>query len=378
LKGDAVDPAYPARDDIEDLFENAPCGYISADKDGRILRVNRTLADWLGVSPEALVRKRFSDLLTIGGKIYYETHFAPLLRMQGSFDEVALDLLCADGAKRPVLVNAIERRDDAGNPLFVRIAVTTAVERRRYEQNLREARGAAEAIARDEKIAGDFREQFIAILGHDLRNPLASLASGIKMLNKEPLTQRGRTVLELMDGSVIRASTLVNNIMDFARAKLGGGIHVIPDADTDIAPVISQVVAEMRSIAGDRLIEADVEISGPVQADHGRLGQLISNLLSNALTYGSPDKRVRLSAFTHGGMFELSVANEGDPIPQDRISSLFDPFVRGADKPDQQGLGLGLHIAREIAKSHGGDISVASDTTETRFTFRMPCTQVFP
>lgn len=373
-----MDPANPARDDIEDLFENAPCGYISADKDGRILRVNRTLADWLGVSPEALVRKRFSDLLTIGGKIYYETHFAPLLRMQGSFDEVALDLLCADGAKRPVLVNAIERRDDAGNPLFVRIAVTTAVERRRYEQNLREARGAAEAIARDEKIAGDFREQFIAILGHDLRNPLASLASGIKMLNKEPLTQRGRTVLELMDGSVIRASTLVNNIMDFARAKLGGGIHAIPDADTDIAPVISQVVAEMRSIAGDRLIEADVEISGPVQADHGRLGQLISNLLSNALTYGSQDKRVRLAAFTHGGMFELSVANEGDPIPQDRISSLFDPFVRGADKPDQQGLGLGLHIAREIAKSHGGDISVASDTTETRFTFRMPCTQVFP
>lgn len=362
-------------DDLEDLFENAPCGYISADKDGRILRANKTLADWIGTVPSALKGKRLSDLLTMGGKIFYETHFAPLLRMQGSFTEVALDLACAGGDKLPVLINAAERRDADGNPLFVRITISNAVERRRYEQNLRTARAAAEADAREEKAASDFREQFIAVLGHDLRNPLASLTSGLRFLEKEPISPRGRKVLGLMDGSISRASALINNVMDFAKARLGDGIGIVPDKDTDISPVLHQVVAEMRSIAGPRVIEALIEIDAPVEADRGRLGQLVSNLLGNALTHGAADRPVRLGAFTRDGIFELSVVNGGDPIPAEIMSRLFEPFVRGPGRSSQSGLGLGLHIALEIARSHGGELTAASDAVETRFTLRMPCRQ---
>lgn len=363
----------PAADDLEDLFENAPCGYVSADKDGRISRANATLAHWLGTDASRLVGRRFSDLLTFGGKLYYETHFAPLLRMQGTFNEVALDLVCEGGRKLPVLVNAVERRDDAGSPLFVRITIFNATERRRYERALVEAKAAAEQAMHAEHAAAELREQFIAVLGHDLRNPLASIAGGIRLIGKEPVSDRGRKVLDLMEGSIVRASTLINNVMDFARARLGSGIGIVTDPNTRIAPVIEQVVGELRSIAGDRMIEAVIDTDLSVEADHGRIGQLVSNLLGNALTHGSAEKPVRLTARTSADMFELSVANGGEPISADAMKHLFQPFFRGSVRPSQQGLGLGLHIAAEIAKAHGGTIAVASNEAETRFTFSMPC-----
>ncbi|UYW24779.1 PAS domain S-box protein [Methylorubrum extorquens] len=131
-------------DDLEDLFENAPCGYASALPDGRLSKVNRTLATWTGHTTEELVGRRFLDLLNIAGKIYYETHFAPLLRMQGSFNEVALDIMRADGTVLPVLVNAVVRRDEAGKIRFIRITVFNASDRRRYERELLEARRTAD------------------------------------------------------------------------------------------------------------------------------------------------------------------------------------------------------------------------------------------
>src|SRR5687768_5191309 len=106
-------------EDADELFENAPCGYVSLRPDGRISKVNRTLTAWLGYEGDQLVGRRFQELLNIAGKIYYETHFAPLLRMQGFFNEVALDFVTQDGGPLPVLVNAIERRDEAGEVRFV-------------------------------------------------------------------------------------------------------------------------------------------------------------------------------------------------------------------------------------------------------------------
>ena len=135
----------PDADDLEDLFENAPCGYASALANGRLSKINRTLATWLGYPAEQLVGRRFLELLTIAGKVYYETHFAPLLRMQGFFNEVALDLVRADGSKLPVLVNAVVRKDEAGDVRFIRITVFNASDRRRYEHEMLAARRVAEA-----------------------------------------------------------------------------------------------------------------------------------------------------------------------------------------------------------------------------------------
>src|SRR3954471_5988237 len=127
-------------EDLEDLFENAPCGYVSTRPDGRITKINRTLELWLGYNRDQLTGKRFQDFLNIAGKIYYETHFAPLLRMQGFFNEVALDLKLDGGRTLPVLVNAVERESPNGRGPFLRITVFNASDRRRYERELLEAR----------------------------------------------------------------------------------------------------------------------------------------------------------------------------------------------------------------------------------------------
>ena len=101
----------------EELYECAPCGYLSTTPDGRVCRANQTFADWIGLSRSELIGRRFSDLLTIGGRIYYETHFALMLRMHGEVKEIALDLTAAEGRVLPALVTAVQKRDKSGNPV---------------------------------------------------------------------------------------------------------------------------------------------------------------------------------------------------------------------------------------------------------------------
>ncbi|QIP87745.1 SpoIIE family protein phosphatase [Streptomyces sp. Tu 2975] len=132
-------------DSAEDLYENAPCGYLSTLLDGQIAKINRTLLDWLGHRREDLVgRKRFADLLTVGGKLYHETHFAPLLRLQGEVSGIALELKTADGGRLPVLVTSVLKRDSDGRPLLIRTTVFDARDRRAYETELLRARREAD------------------------------------------------------------------------------------------------------------------------------------------------------------------------------------------------------------------------------------------
>jgi sigma-B regulation protein RsbU (phosphoserine phosphatase) len=143
-----VSPADGA-DTLEDLFENAPCGYVSTTPDGRIVRVNATLEYWLGMDRETLFQRRFRDLLTVGGRIYHETHFAPLLAMQGRVQEIALDLRRADGSLLPALINSVVSADADGQPALIRTTIFDATDRRRYERELLRSRQREHAIAQE-------------------------------------------------------------------------------------------------------------------------------------------------------------------------------------------------------------------------------------
>ncbi len=359
-------------EDLEDLYENAPCGYLSVAPNGRIVKANRTLAGWTGYDAAELVGKRFYDLLNIAGRIFFETHLAPLLRMQGSVNEVALDVAAKDGRKIPVLANAAEKRSNDGRLLFTRLTIFPAGDRRRYERDLLSARDAATETVRTERETSELREQFIAVLGHDLRNPLASIASGVRMLDAEALSERGHRILGLMQGSVVRAASLIDDVLDFARGRLGKGIALSLQPNEGLQSLLEQVVAELRSVAPDRAIEVDIAIEQPVNCDSVRIGQLLSNLLGNAITHGSADHPVCVSARTEGDRLVIAVSNGGTAIPPQAIERLFQPFFRGEVRSSQNGLGLGLFIASQITSAHGGDLSVASNDEETRFTFTMP------
>jgi K+-sensing histidine kinase KdpD len=228
----------------------------------------------------------------------------------------------------------------------------------------------AEAGLLDARTTAEFREQFIAVLGHDLRNPLASIGAGTELLRKTPLDGKARRIIAMMDKSVARMSAIINNVLDFARGRLGSGL-ALALSPVPLEPVLKQVIDELQSIHSDRAIEVKFHLTRPVVADRVRIGQLFSNILGNALTYGAAEAPVRVTASTDG-KFALAVRNKGTPIPAEIRDRLFQPFSRGEEWSHRQGLGLGLYIASEIARAHGGTIEVASSDEQTCFTFTMP------
>ena len=363
-----------ASEDFEDLFEKAPCGYLVLSADGRIAKVNQTLCTWTGYANSHFAGKRVHQFLNMAGRIYYETHIAPLLRIQGFFNEFALDFVTESGERLPVIANAIEQRTPDGTLLSTRFVMIKATDRRRYERELVNARTNATGSLRSERETADLREQFIAVLGHDLRNPLAAISAGARILQRSGALRDHKElrVLEMIDNSVTRMSDLIDNVLDFARGRLGGGITLSRDANRPLEPILEQIVDELRTASPGRIIETSIAITEPVNCDRTRVGQLVSNLIGNALTHGAPDRPVRVRARTEAGIFELSVANAGEPIPETAIHRLFEPFFRGDVRDGRQGLGLGLHIASQIAQAHGGRIAVTSTANETRFVFTMP------
>ncbi len=231
---------------------------------------------------------------------------------------------------------------------------------------------ASEAALLDAREAAELREQFIAVLGHDLRNPLASIDAGARLLERKPLDEGSASVLGMMHKSVQRMGGLINNILDFARGRLGGGLGVQLSQDDRFEDALRHVVAELGSASPGRVIVTDMNLEHSVEADTARISQLFSNLLGNALTHGAADKPVVVGVSTGQDHFTLSVANAGSPIPEAAMKQLFQPFTRNSTQGGQEGLGLGLYIASEIARAHGGRIDATSNADQTRFTFRMP------
>jgi signal transduction histidine kinase len=224
----------------------------------------------------------------------------------------------------------------------------------------------SESKLASEQKSAELREQFIAVLGHDLRNPLASIASGLRLLGKK-VDSEGAGWINLMQVSVNRMAGLIDNVMDLARTRLGGGMQLRLREEA-LEPLIKQIVGEFQNVHPDRVITSVIDVPAAVKIDSTRMGQLLSNLLGNALSYGDAHEPIRVVARTIDSGFEISVSNKGAPIPPEAVPLLFTAFHRGDVQPNQKGLGLGLYIAQEIAHAHGGQIRVTSSVEDTTFT----------
>jgi signal transduction histidine kinase len=231
---------------------------------------------------------------------------------------------------------------------------------------------ASEAALLSERQAAELREQFIAVLGHDLRNPLAAIDAGVRLLERPGGEAQAAMVRASMRSSVGRMTELIANVLDLARARLGGGLQLNRALGANLEPALEHVVAELRSGQPDRKIETEFSLAQPVPADAARIGQMLSNLVANALTHGDSAAPVKVRAAATPEAFELSVSNTGAPIPPETMERLFQPFFRAGVARPGDGLGLGLYIASEIARAHGGELNASSTADETRFTFRMP------
>lgn len=231
---------------------------------------------------------------------------------------------------------------------------------------------ASEAALADERITAELREQFIAVLGHDLRTPLGAIMTGTELLLQSGLEPKARTVVESIQRSGNRMSHLVDDVMDFARGRLGGGI-TLEMANVDSLPgSLEDVVVELQRINPQRSIEFMSEDIGTLRCSPDRISQLFANLLNNALTYGASDQPVKASIRKQEGRLVIAVTNHGTPIPPEVLPHLFQPYWRGSKKNPRAGLGLGLYIASEIARSHRGELHVQPNEEATTFTFWMP------
>ena len=299
----------------------------------------------------------------------YRDHHTP--RMYGFQSYISVPLFLSDGSFFGTLCAIDPRPADLKRPeiegmfkLFGELIVFHLETIQKLAQ--------AERHLTAEREASVLREQFIGVLGHDLRTPLGAISMGVTLLGEDSLNEEQTQIVIRMERSVSRMSDLINDAMDFTRGRLGGGITLEAKVEQPVEPVLRQVIDDARSNWPDREIQVQMELGTAMAFDRKRMAQLFTNLLSNAMVHGLPGTPVKVSACTGSECFALSVSNAATPIPPQTLSRIFEPFSRGGSNNYRDGLGLGLYIASQIAKSHGGRLSVISTNEETRFTFEMP------
>lgn len=235
-----------------------------------------------------------------------------------------------------------------------------------------------QALADANEIA-HFRDQFVAVLGHDLRSPLTAVRLSADLLASRMTNERDLQLTQAIQKSSVRMSTLIENVLDFARGKLGGGITVEPRWVEDLMSQLQDVIHEVCAAHPQASIEETLSFPGDVEhgrvyCDPVRVCQLLSNLLENAITHGRNGVPVGLQVLVAQGELAISVINQGSPIPAELIPMLFQPFSRSQGRQRGEGLGLGLYIASEICAGHSGTLEVVSSAQSgTRFTATIPC-----
>ncbi|SDR91954.1 GAF domain-containing sensor histidine kinase [Gramella sp. MAR_2010_147] len=225
----------------------------------------------------------------------------------------------------------------------------------------------------EEKKNAKLRETFIAILGHDLRNPLTTTRLCSDILLKMEIDDNAKKYVGTIKSTSLRMQELIDNVLDFAKGELGEGISLVFTEDNDkLKKELKQIIKETETTDLSHKIVSSIDLDHPVKCDSNRIGQLFSNLLSNAVKHGHDSTPIYINSTTTKEQFILEVINSSDTIPSDILNDIFKPFTSISSVNNVNGLGLGLYIASEIAKAHNGKIDVISDNNKTTFKFRMP------
>jgi sigma-B regulation protein RsbU (phosphoserine phosphatase) len=285
----------------------------------------------------------------------------PLVVLTGTDDEQLAVQAVHQGAQDYLVKGQVT------GPLLVR-ALRYAIERKRAEEGLKREEAQKQTAA--------FREQFLAILGHDLRNPLNAISGNAGLLLRYGgLTEPQRKAVNRISISSDRMARMINDLLDFTRARLGGG-YPVSRARMNVHDVLRQVVEELEVAHPQRRFELSLSGNGWGDWDADRIAQATSNLVGNAVQYSPEDSTVSVSAHDEGDGICVQVHNLGLPIPAERLPHIFDPFVRGVEgtrSTARTGLGLGLYITHEIARAHGGTLRVTSTEADgTRFWMNLP------
>ncbi|VVM97056.1 Adaptive-response sensory-kinase SasA [Pseudomonas fluorescens] len=365
---------------------------VVTKEDGTILRANLTFSNWIGFSQTTLCGKRFQDLLTMGGRIFHQTHWAPLMRMQGSVAEVKLDLVHQDKRTVTMLLNGVRREHTSG--AFYELALFGTTDRDKYERELLNARKTAEDLLREKTAAESalqqaqdelsnayvkaqrralFAEQMVAIVSHDLKNPLTAIKMASDILARDERSTKEAKLLGHINQSADRAERMIADLLDFALARVGNGIAISLTLQ-DLHAFVSRSVEELRVAFPNAMLLHQSFGYGSARLDADRVQQIIGNLVANSVAYGDLELPITITSRLEDDQAVVSVHNHGPVIPQALRAALFEPMTRGTETAsDVRSVGLGLFIVREIAKAHGGNVSVSSTPQDgTVFSVHFP------
>jgi PAS domain S-box-containing protein len=400
--------SMPATDDLLDLFENAPCGYLSLEPSGRIVRVNATFLRWMEFSAEDLAGKKLQDLLNVAGRIFFETHFAPLLRMQGFFNEVALEFTARNGRRIPALVNAVERRGPEGQHLFTRVTVFNATDRRRYETELLQARTnadnanaelrklnetlearIADAVAQRLQVEDTLRQsqkmeaigQLTGGVAHDFNNLLTVILGGLdatvrhlEQIPPSPTTARIRRSCEMGQHAARRAATLTAKLLAFSRRQILDPRSIDANALVcGLADLLQRTLGEtvsFETVAGAGLWRAFADPAGlenvlvnlavnarDAMPEGGRLTIETSNAQLDDDYVASIPEPVQAGQYVM-----IAVSDSGHGMDQETLARVFEPFF--TTKEAGKGTGLGLSQVYGFVRQSGGHVRIYSEPRE--------------
>lgn len=355
-------PPWSGAEPLAEFVDGAPCGLISMASDGLILAVNDTFLDWIGYGRSQLVAvRRFDELLTLPSRLYHETHYAPLLRIQGFVREIALDFVRRDGSTLAAFVNTTARQRSDGTIESLRVAIFGANERRKYEHELLlERRSCEQAV--------QAKVDFLAMFAHEVRNPLHAVALQTELLEGTSLSAEDAATVQELRQSLDRVLRLLNGMLEISR--LEAGKVALEQATFEINDVVQTVAHSLRPLAEQKtlavVIRVDSELPRRVIGDPMKLGQVLTNLVGNAIKFterGSVTIAAkRTSALSDSVTVRFSVQDTGIGIPVDRQAQIFEAYEQADASISRRfgGTGLGLAITGTLVKLQGGELRLAS------------------
>jgi PAS domain S-box-containing protein len=385
---------------LDALLDEAPCGFVSFADDGTVRLANQTLLDMLGLERERIVGRHVENLLTVGGRIFYQTHLFPLLRLHGRAEEIFLVLRSATGEEVGVLANAVRRRRD--DEPVTDVVVMRVRERRKFEdalvrakQDAESARAKSEAHQAELKAANAQLEQqaveleeanhaksaFLAAMSHELRTPLNAIGGYVQLIEMGihgPVSDAQRETLGKVARSQRHLLRLINEVLNLAKIEAGGVNYEI--RDVTVKEMVDAVLPMVEPQMAERGLACEVSVPQDLRAlaDRDKAEQVLLNLLGNAVKFTQRGGRVRVEARVDPASPEhalLQVSDTGIGIPSDRLEAVFEPFVQVSTDPARraEGSGLGLAISRDLARGMGGELTASSVAGQgSTFTLVLP------
>lgn len=364
----------------EDLYNYAPCGYFDMTRDRKIVRINETLLRWLGYSREEVLGKAtFNDWLNTGTRLYIETHFAPMLHMQGYVKEIAFDVKIKNGSTLPVLINSSVVKLDE-KQVIIRSTVFDATHRRRYEKELLLAKKNSELLAEELKYANEELRQFAYAASHDLKAPLTNVMSLLDIIkNRINASSQDelKPVIEMAHGAASRMSELIKSLLEHA---VSGKQESSKDWFS-WNEAMEEVRFNLQMVAFSRNAQVIFEGSfNRMFASRTDMIRLVQNLISNGIKYCEKDRRpvVLIRSKEYSTSWEIVVEDNGIGIDAVHQKEIFKPFFRLHSSKEFDGSGIGLATCKNIIEQHNGSVVIESEKgSGSRFIVKIPKTSFF-